>query len=206
MVFALMSGAFGYASSPILCRDFPTGVHKANHAQKAPAEDNRLSRQRWQTMMGLDISMMNRYTMHQCNNKATLIDAIRRRSGAEVDRGVVPVALDLDESLIDDPDAYPLKVQLRYLPRDELVIWRTNAHSMRPDGKVQAERGVVESVIRSSSTIDDTLPVISGEESSIKPSTLWTVKERIAGCVDSWNFKWREPHPMRFGASLMPCL
>lgn len=109
---------------------------------------------------------MNSYTMHQGNTEATLIDAIRRRFGPEVERGVVPKSMTLDDSLIDDLDAYPLTVELRHERREELATWRTNAHSVRPDGTIKPERGAIDAVIGAST--DDTIPVVSGEEGTTK--------------------------------------
>jgi phenol 2-monooxygenase len=39
--------------------------------------------------------------------------------GIKVERGVLPEALEIDKSKIDDVDAYPVTVKLRYLSEDE---------------------------------------------------------------------------------------
>lgn len=111
---------------------------------------------------------MNSYTMHQGNTEATLIDAIRRRSGPEVERGVVPISMTFDESLADDQDAYPLTVELRHQRCEELTTWRTNAHSIGPDGSIKPERGAIDSVIGCRYGTDDTIPIVSGEEGTTK--------------------------------------
>ena len=105
--------------------------------------------------------------MHQGNTEATLTDAIRRRSGPEVERGVVPSSMELDESLVDDPEAYPVKLQLRHQRREDLAVWRTNSHSIRPGGVIQEETGKIQGVISSSfATKNDTIPSVSSEEGS----------------------------------------
>lgn len=106
--------------------------------------------------------------MHQGNTEATLIDAIRRRSGPEIERGVVPISMTLDDSLIDDLDAYPLSVELRHQGREELATWQTNAHSVQPDGTIKPERGAIGAVIGSMYGTDDTIPVVSGEKGTTK--------------------------------------
>jgi phenol 2-monooxygenase len=41
------------------------------------------------------------------------------KGAISVERGVVPEALEVDESLLDDADAYPIKVTLRHLSEEE---------------------------------------------------------------------------------------
>lgn len=106
--------------------------------------------------------------MHQGNTEVTLIDAILRRSGPEIERGVVPISMTLDDSLVDDLDAYPVSIELRHQKREDLAIWRTNAHSIQADGTIKPERGSIDAVIGSRYGTDDTIPMINGEEDTTK--------------------------------------
>ncbi|KAJ6087155.1 hypothetical protein N7467_006069 [Penicillium canescens] len=133
----------------------------------APGDDGRLSRQQRQGMMGLDVSRLNTCTMHQGSTEATLLDAIRQRSGPEVERGVIPISMELDESLVDDPEAYPVNVQLRHQRQEDLAVWRTNSHSIQPGGVIKEEKGKIQAIISpSSATKNDTIPRVSGDEGS----------------------------------------
>jgi 2-polyprenyl-6-methoxyphenol hydroxylase-like FAD-dependent oxidoreductase len=44
---------------------------------------------------------------------------MKKYSNIEVERGVLPESLEIDESAVEDPDAYPISVQLRHLTDEE---------------------------------------------------------------------------------------
>lgn len=47
-----------------------------------------------------------------------LLDSMRS-NGLDVERALLPDQLDIDESKVQDADAYPVKVRLRHLTDDE---------------------------------------------------------------------------------------
>lgn len=57
----------------------------------------------------------------------------------KVERGVVPESIEIDESLVDNEDAYPIKVTLRHLSEEEA----------NPDG-LTSTGGVKSGLFRSS--------------------------------------------------------
>jgi phenol 2-monooxygenase len=132
---------------------------------------------------------MNCFTLHLGNTEAILIDAIQLRGGPRIERGVVPVAMELEEGVADDPDAYPLKIQLRHQKLEHLTAWRTNAHSVQADGTVHEERGGIDAAIHSGRDGErDTEPVLTGEEGSLK-----TIRAKYVIGSDgahSWVRRW----------------
>lgn len=56
------------------------------------------------------------------------MEAIRNRSNIDVERGVEPVSLKVDQAHVDDPRAYPITVELQHLEKDATEISQTNAH------------------------------------------------------------------------------
>ncbi|KAH3576156.1 hypothetical protein KXV95_006136 [Aspergillus fumigatus] len=132
---------------------------------------------------------MNCFTLHLGNTEAILIDAIQLQGGPRIERGVVPVAMELEEGVADDPDAYPLKIQLRHQKLEHLTAWRTNAHSVQADGTVHEERGGIDAAIHSGRDGErDTEPVLTGEEGSLK-----TIRAKYVIGSDgahSWVRRW----------------
>lgn len=102
--------------------------------------------------------------MHQGNIEAALIDAIKTRSGIEVERGVVPTRIAVDESKIHDHTAHAVTVDLRRVHKEELAAWAVNAHSVQ-DGVAKPERGHIEATVIPNDG-SDTVPIISGEPGS----------------------------------------
>jgi phenol 2-monooxygenase len=57
--------------------------------------------------------------VHQGRIERFFLDNIRKYSDIEVERGVMPESLAIDESVVEDPNAYPITVQLRHLTEEE---------------------------------------------------------------------------------------
>lgn len=70
-----------------------------------------------------------------------MLDAIKQRSGIEVERGIEPESLQVDESQKDESDAYPITIDLHHLEKEEIELSTTNAHSIKEDGTIIQERG-----------------------------------------------------------------
>ncbi|KAK7204882.1 phenol 2-monooxygenase [Myxozyma melibiosi] len=67
------------------------------------------------------ISRFQQVVLHQGRIESWFLDAIRKWSGgkAKVERPVLPVRLEVDESKVEDPDAYPISVLLKTLDENE---------------------------------------------------------------------------------------
>jgi phenol 2-monooxygenase (NADPH) len=48
-----------------------------------------------------------------------ILDSIQQHSDLEIERGIIAESLEYDETLEDDPNAYPITVQLRTLSEEE---------------------------------------------------------------------------------------
>jgi phenol 2-monooxygenase len=102
--------------------------------------------------------------MHQGNIEAALIDAIKQRSGVEVERGVIPTRISTDDSKMQDHTAHAITVDVQCVTKDNLVAWAVNAHSMH-NGVPKPERGYIDAVSVPGDG-SDTVPKISGEPGS----------------------------------------
>jgi len=67
------------------------------------------------------ISRFHQSTLHQGRIERHLLDSIAKVSDMriKVERPIMPESITLDESKVNDPDAYPVTVVLRYLSEDE---------------------------------------------------------------------------------------
>ncbi|KAH6667714.1 FAD binding domain-containing protein [Halenospora varia] len=57
----------------------------------------------------------------QGNTERVMLDAMKAFNGLEVERGVVAAALDIDESSINDPQAYAVKLTVKHLTEEEVA-------------------------------------------------------------------------------------
>lgn len=67
-------------------------------------------------------SVATRYdscTLRQARVEQFLIDSIMQHSGVTVERAVLPEKLEIDQSLLEDDSAYPIRVTLRHLTEDQ---------------------------------------------------------------------------------------
>jgi phenol 2-monooxygenase len=72
------------------------------------------------TIPGLD--RFRQVVLHQGRIERFFLDAITACSDIKVERGVLPAKLELNSTLIDESDAYPITVTLRYLSEEELTL------------------------------------------------------------------------------------
>lgn len=78
---------------------------------------------------------MSRYqevTLHQGRIERFFLDLLKEESKIGVERGILPEVLELDFSTSDGQNAYPIKVQVRYLDDDEATPAQTGTSV--PDG------------------------------------------------------------------------
>ncbi|MCJ1307365.1 hypothetical protein MMC25_001011 [Agyrium rufum] len=60
------------------------------------------------------------------------LDSIKQHSDIRVERGVLPEELEIDESQVEDPEAYPVKLRLRHLIEEEATPAQQGSNV--PDG------------------------------------------------------------------------
>lgn len=91
-------------------------------------------------------------------------------------RGVLPETLSIDETLVEDPDAYPITVQLRHLTEEEAMPAQ------------QKGQNVQDGLFRSNLAEDDTHDLI--EKSRDNEGKVETIKAKyMIGCdgAHSWT-------------------
>lgn len=101
------------------------------------------------------ISRFQQVVLHQGRIERFFLDHMRKYSDISVERGMLPSGLSIDEGLVDDPDAYPVKITLKHLTEEEA----------RP--AQQDVNGVEDGLFRSNMAEDDTdelLRKTSGKE------------------------------------------
>ena len=93
-----------------------------------------------------------------------------------MDRGVLPESLSLDESLVEDPDAYPVTVKLRHLSEEEAI-------------PKQQGMQVQDGLFRSNLAPDDTDDLLRKTKDAAKEGSEEIVKAKyMIGCdgAHSW--------------------
>ncbi|KAI1082918.1 putative phenol 2-monooxygenase [Whalleya microplaca] len=86
------------------------------------------------TIVGL--SRFQQITLHQGRVERFFLDNIKKYSkdAIQVDRGVLPESLDIDESKIEDDSAHPITVKLRHLTEEEATPEQHTSGNKAPDG------------------------------------------------------------------------
>jgi phenol 2-monooxygenase len=113
--------------------------------------------------------------LHQGRIERFFLDSLKKYSDIEVERGVLPVELDIDHSKSEDYDAYPITIKLRHLGDDEATPF-------------QHSTNVSDGLFRSSLAKDDTDDLI--RKSKGKEGTTETVRAKyMIGCdgAHSWT-------------------
>ena len=102
------------------------------------------------------ISRFHEVVLQQGRIERFFLDSLKEHSSIEVERGVIPEELDIDHSVSDEDDAYPIRVKIRHLEDEEAT----------PD---QNGSKVANGLFRSNLAKDDTDDLIRkgrGKESS----------------------------------------
>ena len=86
-------------------------------------------------------------TLHQGDIELLLLDAIQDRSDIKIERATLPTSLKFDKSQAEDPDAYPITVEVRHLEEHEIEPHHANAHSISKDGKKVPTNGRFGSIL-----------------------------------------------------------
>lgn len=127
------------------------------------------------------ISRFQQVVLHQGRIERFFLDAIESTSPIRVERGVLPTSLELDASLVEDPEAYPITIKLRHLTEEEAT----------PKQVATSANGVVaqDGLFRSNLAADDTAELLRGAELNSKANTVETVKAKYVLGADgahSW--------------------
>ncbi|CAI6088441.1 unnamed protein product [Clonostachys chloroleuca] len=125
------------------------------------------------------ISRFQQVVLRQGRIERFFLDAINEFSsgGIEVERGVLPTSLDIDQSCVEDPDAYPITVNLRHLSEEEATPKQSNGSSTQ-DG-----------LFRSNLMADDTADMLKASELDQKANSTETIKAKYMVGADgahSW--------------------
>ncbi|EXJ83569.1 phenol 2-monooxygenase [Capronia coronata CBS 617.96] len=127
------------------------------------------------------ISRFQQVVLHQGRIERFFLDSIASKSDIRVERGVMPTKLDLDESLAEDPDAYPITVTLRHLSEEEATPKQTATSA---NGSV-----ISDGLFRSNLSPDDTEDLLRKSELNDKANSEETVKAKYVLGADgahSW--------------------
>ncbi|RFU79183.1 fad binding domain-containing [Trichoderma arundinaceum] len=101
---------------------------EANHMLEVsfwnPGEDGKIRRHHRGPNTQPNLSRFTESVLHQGRVEGFLIDTIRASASPkhpliEIERSVMPTSLHIDESCVDDEDAYPVEVTLRHLTEEE---------------------------------------------------------------------------------------
>lgn len=106
------------------------------------------------------ISRFQQIVLHQGRIERFFLDMIDECGGNSVERGIIPTKLLIDESLVDDYDAYPLTVTLRHLSEQDAT----------PNQAATSANGAAtqDGLFRSNLTPDDTHELLKQSELDAK--------------------------------------
>ncbi|CEJ89837.1 Putative FAD binding domain protein [[Torrubiella] hemipterigena] len=109
------------------------------------------------------ISRFQQVVLHQGRIERFFLDTMEECHGLQVERGVMPTDLSVDESAVEDYDAYPITVKLRHLSEEEATP-KQNATSANG-------QAVQDGIFRSNLTKDDTDELIAAAKLNDKANT-----------------------------------
>jgi phenol 2-monooxygenase (NADPH) len=115
-------------------------------------------------------------SLTQARIETFFLDNLQKYSAIEVERGVIPESLEIDESKVEDADAYPLTVKLRHLTDP-------TARSSQPNG-VTVANGLSQSNI----VEDDTKEILRKSKQNSDATEIVRAKY-VIGCdgAHSWT-------------------
>ncbi|KAJ1025137.1 hypothetical protein NDA16_002643 [Ustilago loliicola] len=143
-----------------------------------PGPDGKLQRtgRKPDTIPG--ISRWQQCVLHQGRIEKAFLDSIAKHSHNElsVERAVLPESLTVDEALVDDPNAYPVQVEVRKLSEEEAT-------------PTQMGNSVPNGLFRSSLAPDDT-STAKVNDSNVEPGSRERIHAKyVIGCdgAHSWT-------------------
>lgn len=132
------------------------------------------------TLVG--ISRFQQVVLHQGRIERFFLDTMKECGANPVERGVLPTELSIDESLVEEQDAYPITVKLRHLSEKDATPEQTATSS---NGQA-----VQDGLFRSNLTADDTQELIQQANLDQKANTEEIVKAKYmlgADGAHSWT-------------------
>lgn len=129
-----------------------------------------------------NISRFQQLVLHQGRIERFFLDSLKEHSDIRVERGVMPQSLELDESAVEDYDAYAVKVVLQHLTEDEINPVQS---------KATAGNAVSDGLFRSNLAPDDTEELLNRAANN-KAGTQETIEAKyVIGCdgAHSWTRK-----------------
>jgi phenol 2-monooxygenase len=127
------------------------------------------------------LSRFQQVVLHQGRIERFFLDHMKKYSDIVVERGVIPATLSINESLVDDPDAFPITVTLQHLSDKEAIPSQQIRNNQNGDG-------VSDGLFRSNLADDDTDELIW--KSSAKEGAKEVVNAKyMIGCdgAHSWT-------------------
>lgn len=109
------------------------------------------------------ISRFQQVVLHQGRIERFFLDSIAACSDIKVERGVMPSKLEINESLVEDNDAYPITITLRHLSEEEATP-KQSATSVNGTS-------IQDGLFRSNLTSDDTQELLNGTPLDAKANT-----------------------------------
>ncbi|KAK5550625.1 hypothetical protein LTR46_011372 [Exophiala xenobiotica] len=127
------------------------------------------------------ISRFQQVVLHQGRIERFFLDSIEACSDIRVERGVMPSKLELNESLAEDNDAYPITVTLRHLSEEEATPKQTATSA---NGTT-----IQDGLFRSNLAPDDTQELLNGPKLNAKANSEEVVQAKYllgADGAHSW--------------------
>lgn len=128
------------------------------------------------------ISRFQQVVLHQGRIERFFLDSIHSWSDIHVERGVLPTSLEIDKSIVEDTEAYPIKVTLRHLSEDEATPKQTATSA---NGAT-----IQDGLFRSNLAQDDTNELIRSAELNARAGSEETVYAKYmlgADGAHSWT-------------------
>ena len=122
------------------------------------------------------ISRFTEVVVHQGRIERFFLDHMKKHSDIEVERGVLPESLSIDESRVEDTNAYPVTLKLRHLSDEEATPHQMNG------------TGTQDGLFRSNLSPDDTDELIRKSKSQPNSEEIVHTKY-VLGCdgAHSWT-------------------
>lgn len=128
------------------------------------------------------ISRFQQVVLHQGRIERYFLDSMKESANIEVERGVLPSSLAIDESLVEDDEAYPITVKLRHLSAEEATPEQSGASA---NGTT-----VQDGLFRSNLAKDDTQDLLDASALNSKANREETVHAKYMVGADgahSWT-------------------
>lgn len=131
------------------------------------------------------ISRFQQVVLHQGRIERFFLDSMKEHGSLSVERGVLPVSFNFDETKAGDFNDYPISVELRHLSDDESTPAQRQQHQKSADGK---ESTIDDGLFRSNLVADDTDDLIRSTQNNPADRTELVKAKFMVGCdgAHSW--------------------